>query len=373
MYLYATNVPKDALVFKLSLKDLNRTYLARQHLLAPADLSPLSMVEHLCALQSQLPNPPYLALWARLATFERASLTDALHGGQVLRVPWLRSTLHLVSSADYARFRPHVLPALVKGLRSFHGRNLTGTDPEQVAQAAVPYLTEAPRTMGDLKNHLIPQFAGVDGEALNYAVRTYLPLAQVPPGGTWGSGALAKYALVPANPSDASPLEQFFVRYLRAYGPASVMDFQTWAGLTNLQKPLAPLRDRLTVYLADDGRELWDVPGGTLVDGTAPAPVRLLPEYDNAVIAHQDRTRILPEADRTKVFLSAARVLGTVLVGGFVAGVWKLERPTKKRLSVVIEPFGAWAPSDRAAVQDEAARLAHWVDGEAERAVLIRD
>lgn len=360
-------------MIKLSLKDLNRTYLARQHLLARADLSPVGMVQHLCALQSQLPNPPYLALWARLATFERASLTDALHAGQVLRVPWLRSTLHLTSPADYARFRPQVLPALVKGLRSFHGRNLTGIDPERVAQAALPYLTEAPRTMGDIKKYLMPQFEGVDGEALNYAVRTYLPLAQVPPGGTWGSGALAKYAPVAIDESEAGALEDFFVRYLRAYGPASVMDFQTWAGLTNLQKPLAPLRDRLTVYGTEDGREVWDVPDGQIVDGTQAAPVRLVPEYDNAVIGHQDRTRILPEADRTKVFLSAARVLGTVLVDGFVAGVWKLERPTKKRLTVVIEPFRAWGTNDRAAVEDEAARLAVWVDGEAERAVLMRE
>jgi hypothetical protein len=358
----------------LTLRQLNRTLLHRQMLLARQTIDPYSAVRRLGAMQSQLPNPPYLGLWARLDDFQRADLTALMESRRVVRAPWNRSTLHLVTDEDHQKFRPLIAPALVRGMKSFHGRNLDGLDLDALVSEAIPHLAEAPRSMGEVKDHLLKIYPDRMGEALNYAARTLIPLVQVPPGGTWGVGSMAKYALAEqwlGASGEAASLADFFRHYLTGYGPASVMDFQVWTGLTGLQKPLAAHRDAFTVYRDEGGRELWDVPGGDIINGDAPAPVRLVPEYDNLVIAHQDRRRILADDDRKKVFLTAARVLGTVLVDGFVAGVWKLEKPTKKLLRVVVEPFGALSPSDRQAVADESERLARWVDEAAACEVVI--
>lgn len=358
----------------LSLRQLNRTLLHRQMLLARQPNDPYSAVGRLGAMQSQLPNPPYLGLWARLENFQRADLTALMESRQVVRVPWNRSTLHLVTDTNHQRFRPLIAPALVRGMKSFHGRNLDGVDLDLLVREAISHLAGAPRSMGEVKDHLLKTFPDRMGEALNYAARTLIPLVQVPPGGTWGVGSMAKYALAEqwlGAPGEAAPLVDFFRHYLTGYGPASVMDFQVWTGLTSLQKPLAPYRDTFTIYRDEDGRELWDLPGAEIIDGDAPAPIRLVPEYDNLVIAHQDRRRILADDDRKKVFLTAARVLGTVLIDGFAAGVWKLEKPTKKSLRVAVEPFGTLSPADRQAVAEESERLARWVDEAAACEVVI--
>ena len=160
-----------------------------------------------------------------------------------------------------------------------------------------------------------------DKQAMAYAVRSHLPLAQIPPSGTWGAGTGATYTtaaswLGPAAPAD---LPTLFRRYLAAFGPADVMDFQTWTGMTRLKSRLKETLSTLAAYRAQDGRVLVDLPDQPILDGDAPAPIRFLPEYDNILIAHKDRNRILPDAWRKRVFVSAGRVLGTVLVDGFVA------------------------------------------------------
>lgn len=358
----------------LSLRELNRTLLHRQFLLERQTTPVLSAVERLIGLQSQVPNPPYIGLWSRLVDFERAALTQSMEARQVVRVPSFRSTLHLMSAADYQRMQPVFLPALVKGMRSFHGRNLEGLDLPALVEKSKPHLSEAPRTMGEIKNFLLQYEPDRFGEALNYAVRTFLPLVQVPPGGTWGSGTMAKYALAEqwlgGMGQPMTPVEMF-KRYLANAGPASVMDFQTWAGLTNMSKELAPYRDAFTVYQTDGKREVWDIPNGEIISGDVFAPIRFVPEYDNILISHQDRTRILAEADKSKVFLTAARVLGTVLLDGFVGAIWRIEKPTKKSLTITIEPFATLSVADRAGILDEGERLARWMDSTAHIEVNI--
>lgn len=357
----------------LSLKQLNRTLLARQHLLKRASLDSLSAIESLVALQSQIPNPPYIGLWTRLRRFGRDDLTRLLESRQVVRAPWLRSTLHLVTAADHQRFQAVIQPALARGLRSFFGARAKDLDIDQLIQIAKPYLEAERPAIGALRDHLLAHVPDRDKQAMAYAVRSYLPLVQVPPSGAWGVGTRATYTtavswLGPAEPADMGAL---FRRYLAAYGPASVMDFQTWTGITGLKSPLAATLAELVEYRDEAGKACYDLPEQTIADADAPTPIRFLPEYDNILIAHKDRGRILPEEHRKKVFVSAGRVLGSVIIDGFAGATWRVQRD-KTHATLLVSLFETHSGDTRAAIESEGLALLRFIaDAAAERQVAF--
>jgi hypothetical protein len=352
----------------LTLRELNRALLTRQMLLKRQPIDVLEAVEKLVGLQAQVPNPPYIGLWTRLESFARADLTTQMEQRQIVRAALMRSTLHLMTAADHNRFRTALQPALAKALNAFFGQRARGLDIERLCQAARPFIEAQPRTTGELRAHLLSIVPDADGEAMAYAVRNFLPLIQIPPGGTWGSGAgsYATSAQWLGEPvSDGDHLGELLFRYLAAFGPASVMDFQTWTGITKLGGTLDPFRRDLITLRDEQGRELLDLPGQPLPPGDTPAPVRFIPEYDNLLIAHADRTRIIADEDRPKVFLSAGRVRSTVLVDGFVAGAWKIEK-ARKAAALVIEPFRDLDDADQSALAAEGERLVSFVEDQAE-------
>lgn len=365
---------------RLSLRQLNRTLLARQMLLERQDLRPLAAVERLVALQSQIPNPPYIGLWTRLRAFQRSQLTELLEAREIVRAPWLRSTLHLVSAADHQRFQAVIQPALARGLRSFFGARVAEFDIERLIGIAKPFLESNQPAIGALRQHLQehePQGNKWNKEALAYAVRSYLPLVQIPPSGTWGVGTRATYTtaeswLGPLEPRQQSDLAGLFRRYLRAFGPASVMDFQTWTGMTRLKARLAPALRELLAYKSEDGRDLYDLPTATIAAPEAIAPIRFIPEYDNIMIAHRERARILPEAHRKKVFLSAGRVIGAVLIDGFAGATWQVKKD-KQDLRLTVKLFEKQARSCRQAIGEEGERLLRFHDDSANYAVAIEN
>ena len=212
-------------------RELNRAFLARQMLLEREGLSADDAAGRLVGLQAQVPNPPYVGLWTRLRDFRREELTGLLEERRVVRAPLMRSTLHLVRAEDYLLLWPAIQPALSRALNAFFGKKARSLDVEGLVAAARDALDEAPRTMGELKAVLAAVAPGRDGDALNYAVRANLPIVQVPPGGTWGSGARAAYttaeSLLGRPPSGSGePLRDLLLCYLGAFGPASVGDFQ---------------------------------------------------------------------------------------------------------------------------------------------------
>lgn len=355
----------------LTPRQLNRALLQRQLLLDRADMPIMAAVEHLVGLQAQIPNPPYIGLWTRLRAVERDDLTRLMEARQIVRAAMWRSTLHLVTAADHQRFREVIQPALEKGFRSFYGKRGRLLDVNKLVAAAQPFLEAAPRTTGELKEFLSTIAPERDPDAMAYAIRTYLPLVQVPPGGTWGAGSRSSYTtadrwLEPGAPAD---LRALLHRYLVAFGPASVMDFQFWTGMTKLGDALQPLLGELVRYETEDGRALFDLPDMPLPDPDTPAPLRLVPEYDNLVIAHADRTRIIADDDYNRVFLSAARVLGTVLIDGFVAGTWKLSKQ-RKTVTITITPFADPSPANRDGLAAEAEDLLRFVDPDASQHIV---
>lgn len=350
----------------LSLRQLNRTLLARQLLLERQNLDCSQAIEALGGMQSQIPNPPYIGLWTRLSGFSKPQLTAALETRAVARAPWIRSTLHLVTADDHQRFQAVIQPALAKGLRSFFGARAKRLDIERLIAIAKPYLEAEEPAIGALRDKLQEHQPDEDKQAMAYAVRSYLPLVQVPPSGTWGVGTRATYTTAESWLGMAAPtdLPALFGRYLAAFGPADVMDFQTWSGMTSLKARLNKTLSTLVVYRDASGRTLYDLPDQPIVDGDLPAPIRFLPEYDNILIGHKDRRRILPEAQRKRVFVSAGRVLGSVIIDGFVAAIWKVERE-KERATLRVTLFEEQTADVLERIEAEGLALARFIDEDA--------
>jgi hypothetical protein len=302
-------------------------------------------IEHLVGMQAQNPRDPYISLWSRLAAFDPAELSELLETRRAVRLSLMRSTIHLVSDRDCLAIRPVLQPSLERRLYTAtpFGRQLDGIDLDALAAAGTELLAAEPLGWAELGRRLSERFPGYDPTSLGYAIREYVPLVQVPPRGLWGRGGLALHA--PAAqwlgrefkaPAD---VEALLDRYLRAFGPATAADFAAWSGL-----PVGPLTQRF-------GREPLDAPGAPLPDPDAPVPVRFLPDYDNVLLAHADRSRIIAEGAKARDVIGRP----TVLVDGFVAAFWKLERRTG---AITITPLRKLSASERRAVTDEASALA---------------
>ena len=355
----------------LSLRRLNRATLARQMLLARERATPLKAVERLVAMQAQWPRPPFVGLWSRLEGFARADLTKLLQRRQVVRATFLRATLHLVTARDFLALRPAVQPALAGAMQSIARARGARLEVDGLLERARRILASGPRTFEDLRDAFLRAEPGADERAMGYAVRMLLPLVQVPVGAEapWAFPAQARFALADEwlgrpVPTEAAAPDALVLRYLAAYGPASVADVQAWSGLRGLREAVERLRPRLRAFRDEGGRrELFDLPGAPRPDPDVPAPVRFVPEYDNLVAARADE-RVVARRHRPRVFLSALRIAATVLVDGFAAGTWKLERK-KGTATVVVEPFAPFSPATRRAVAAEAEALARFAEPDA--------
>lgn len=352
----------------LSRRALNRALLARQLLLERAALDPVQAIARTAGLQAQVQNPPYIGLWSRLHGFERDHLHAAMEARQVVRVTAMRSTLHLLMSDDLLAWRSPLQPALERALQAFHGRNIRGLDLAPIVAEAERQFASGPRTGVELRAALSAIAPDRDPNALEYAARSFLALVQLPPAGFWRVGGSPRYAaahdwLGRPLQRDSTPKE-LIRRYLAAFGPASVADAQAWAGMAKLKDAFAGLRPELVTYWDESGVELFDLPGASLPDEATPAPVRFLPEYDNTVLSHADRSRVIDDAHKPGVYLSAGRVRATFLVDGFVRGAWSVERKGKAT-TLVLEPFVAVDTRDRAALEGEGEALLRWAENDA--------
>ena len=342
----------------LGRRSLNRALLARQMLLNRRRVPVGEALEALVGMQAQEPQAPYVGLWSRVEGFEPEELSQLIDARGAVRGSLFRATLHLVTANDWRSLRPLIAPVLARGLRSSpFSRALTDIDLPEVLALGRKLLAERPRTRAELGPLLAEQFS-VDPTSLAYAVSYLEPLVQVPPRGLWRRGGQARWTtdqewLGPARASDLS-LQGLILRYLAAFGPATIQDIQAWSGLAQLRAVANALRGRLASFEDEQGRELFDLPDSPLPDPEVPVPVRFLPPFDNAILAHADRARIIAPADRDRVW--ADRLMRTFLVDGFVAGTWQLDAAVLR-----VKPFRALSASDRRAVKEEARRLLAFV------------
>ncbi|PKT71608.1 hypothetical protein CW362_18330 [Streptomyces populi] len=338
----------------LGTRALNRATLDRQLLLRRSPLSVTAAVEHLLGLQAQNVKPPYYALAARLDGFGPEPLSTAMEERDVVRIVTMRSTIHTHTAQDALTLRPLVQAARDRELVHFR-KGLTGVDLDRLAAISRELVEAEPRTMKQLRGELLAHWPQADPFALTVAARCTLPLVQVTPRGLWGRSGQVALTTVEhwlGRPAEPAPAPDATVpRYLAAFGPASVKDMQTWSGLTRLREVFERLRPGLAVFRDENGVELFDLPDASRPDPDTPAPPRFLPEFDNLLLSHSDRSRVVP-ADLKGRTWRGNQAYRTLLVDGFVAGLWKLEEG-----ALVVEPFGRLTKAQRDEVTEEGERM----------------
>lgn len=354
----------------LSLRELNRATLARQLLLRRASLSAWNAIEWLGGLQAQDPKSPYIGLWTRLEHFEREDLSNAIEERKIVRAPLMRNTLHLTTSADYRMWRPALQPAMETAHRNVCNDIASRVDVEALVETARAFLADEPRSFPELREFLSTHYPEEDPACLAYTVRTYLPIVQVPPAGLWrvyGSPAyaVAEDWLGPSQVPIAEGLRHLVVRYLGAFGPASRQDIEVWAGMSHLGPVVDELMPALVTFQDETGHVLYDLPNAPRPDADVEAPPRFLPAYDNLLLSHADKRRVLTDEYRSRVFPSSGRMRPTFLVDGTVQGTWRIAR-RRGTASLHIEPFVTLSPHEIEALVDEGGRLLRFVEDEAE-------
>ena len=340
---------------------LNRALLERQLLLRRAPLGIGEALERVVGLQAQEPADPYVGLFSRVEGFEPGELAAMITGREAVRVALMRSTLHLVTAEDCLALRSVTAPVLARTFATQFGRRLAGVDVGEVVRAGRELLEERPRGNADLGRALAERWPDRDPSVLAYAVHHHATLVQLPPRGTSPQRPVGRAVVTTVDSwlgrplaADAAP-DATVLRYLAAFGPATVADVRTWSGLTGVGEVVQRLRPRLRTHRDEQGRELLDVPGAPLPDPATPAPPRFLPLYDNALLGHEDRTRVIPADLRDRALSVAGRA---VLVDGFLGATWTLHRDGDAETATLrIAPLRALTKRDVRALGAEGGRL----------------
>ncbi|WP_084964054.1 winged helix DNA-binding domain-containing protein [Thermoactinospora rubra] len=340
----------------IGIRSLNRATLERQFLLRRTAKSAEEVIEHLLGLQSQQPLPPYYGLWSRVEGFKPGDLERLIEDRRVVRATLMRCTIHAVTAGDCLTLRPLMAPVIDKQLTGNPARaaELKKIDDlAALAEAATELLAEA-RDGKELGTLLAKRWPDCSPTQLSRIAQFVVPVLQVPPRGLWGRTDGPMWQTIESwlgRPLDPSPsIDRVVLRYLAAFGPATAADVQRWSGLSSLVGVLKRLK--LATFKDPAGRQLFDLPDAPRPDPDTEAPVRLLAEYDNVLLSYADRTRIMDDAYRPLVIEKNGIVHGTVLVDGFVAGIWDFDSS-----GVVITPFRALTGPEKEDVEREAGSL----------------
>jgi hypothetical protein len=351
----------------LSARALNRALLARQMLLEREATAPLTAIERLAGMQAQVPQAPYVGLWSRVAGFRPEHLSELIERRQAVRIGSMRGTIHLLSAADSLAFRPLLQPVFDRVLFSNReAKGLKNTPIDEFVAAGREAVNKSPLTWAEIRRLLAARWPGHNETALLRVVQFTLPLVQMPPRGLWQRSGGARVTTAAAwlkKPLAGKPsLEKLVLRYLAAFGPATVVDAQAWSGLTRLGPVIEKLRPKLVSFVGEDGRELFDLPEAPRPDPEVAAPVRFLPEFDNVTLAHANRSRIVRDGPREPLPDNA--VVKGFLVDGMVAGFWRIIRE-RDRATLSLEPFKPLTKAARKALVGEGERLLGFAAGDA--------
>ncbi|CAN5655704.1 winged helix DNA-binding domain-containing protein [soil metagenome] len=362
----------------LTAGELNRALLARQLLLERTTQDPVAVVAQLAGMQSQAPNPPYLGLAARIDDFAPQEASDRLADRTLVRATAMRGTIHLLVAEDLLAWSSLLRPL---------GERFIATQPQRGRLAPVAHelsavvargaalLHEQALTSKALAAAMAHDWPEVEPAVLALAARFLTPTVQVTPRGLWQTAGPPAFTTVEAwlgrSPHEASSIDDLFLRYLAAFGPATVLDAQAWSGLTRLGPVAHRLRPQLAVFTDDRGRELFDLPHAPRPPEDAPAPVRLIPEWDNLLLAHADKSRIICDDHKDRLFGSKNGIIpAAVLVDGMVEGTWRIERRAG-RVTLTLSPFRSWSEAAEAAAVTEADRVLAITDPDAGHRVEV--
>ncbi len=323
---------------KIDQRSLNRTTLDRQHLLARSRHSSLELITHLIGMQAQVPSDPYIGLWSRIAEFDPHSVSRLYESRDILRMVVMRGTIHLLSADDAVATRTYAQEVLEQEIRSHreYKEHLNGVDFTPVIAFITPLLTQDARTPTELRTLLQEKFPEFNPAALALVCRNRLPLVQIPPRGLWQeSGGLRLITLQSWIGRDCSPIsdsgsQELVLRYLAAFGPASPRDVVAWSRAPQLGRAMELLAPQLRPYSTDTSRILFDLPDAALAPADAVSAPRFLPQYDNLLLSHKNRSRFGSD-DRRQWISRAGIAKGTVLLNGFIGAAWHISRNALQR------------------------------------------
>lgn len=347
----------------LTRRELNRALLARQLLLERKRTTLPRAVEQLAGLQAQYTPSPYLALCARLEGFQRDQLSAALEQKQLVKALLMRGTLHIVTPPDYWAFTTARRAMGADYWPPSYERRIPQRKIAELAKATVAELRSEPRRFDEVRTLLEPHATSdISPTSLWRRVQGQAPIVHVPPSGKWGYHGEGVYQAADAAigggpPSPEHACEHLIRRYLAAFGPATKQDIAQWAGLRRIgpiSEVIASLD--LRTFADEQGAELYDLFDAALPDPETPAPPRLVPRYDNLMLSHADRTRVLGDVPIGQIVTKNALVHATILVDGFVGGTWQLENGRVK-----LEPFTRLPPTGEAGLAEEIERVEAFV------------
>jgi hypothetical protein len=344
-------------------------------LLTRVNLPVLDAIERLVGIQAQDPNAPYFSLWTRVKGFRPEDLSNLIQDKKVVRLALMRSTIHLVSSQDGMSLRPLVQTVQESVLKNSFGKYLNGLDIQAIAEAGRALVETKPLTFSELGKLLGKQWPNVESAALAAVVRTLVPLVQLPPRGIWGKSGQAVHtsaeAWIGTLPFSKLTTEDLILRYLAAFGPATIRDIQVWSGLTRLNEKVEQLLPQLIIFHDGQGNELFDIPNAPRPDQNIPSPPRFLGGFDNILLSYADRKRIIDEAYRNIVFTKNGIIRPTILIDGFVSGIWKLQKE-KGTVRLIIELFKKLPDEEHNVLMEEGTRLLDFIAGkESPREILF--
>jgi hypothetical protein len=345
----------------LSRRQLNRAVLARQLLLQRIDMPAVEAVEHLVGLQAQAPLAPYVALWSRLTSFDPVAVGRAVSAGHLVRTHAMRATVHLFSRRDAPSLRALMQPMLATRYGSSpFPKQLPGLDVTAVCRDARGLATDTPLSRVELGQHLSLRFPGYPKDALAYTATYLEPMVQVPPRGVWGRRGPVRWQTfqgwIGADADQPARAEDLVLRYLAAFGPASVPDIRVWSGLPALREVVDRLAPQLRVFRDQDGHELYDLPDAPRPDPDTPAPIRFLPEYDNLLLSHADRTRLIPDRRTVPLPPGEGARAGTILIDGEFRATWQLATHQDTH-SVTVRADPQLTVAEKEAVREEGRNL----------------
>lgn len=345
----------------LSLRDLNRRTLARQLLLERAQLDAETAIERLAGMQAQYTPSPYIGLWSRLCAFERGDLEVAFTERRVIKATLMRGTLHVVSARDFPFFRAGVPSALEAYPQSVKVLAEMGLDVEAIRRDFRETAAGGPRPKTDFGAVLARHLPADSLAGFGMTMISGLELVHAGETARFGFFGTPYLQAAPAPGEITTDEARAYVAraYLAAYGPATRADLSAWSGFTASAYAAALEKVGVVELKGEDGRVYLDIPGAAEVPGDTPAPVRFLSKWDQLLLAHARRERVLPEALRSTVIRKNGDVLPTFLVDGVVAGWW--DAPLKKAATLTLRPLVPLAARQRRAVAAEAEGLLGWL------------
>ena len=350
----------------LTQRELNRALLARQLLLERSPKRLVPAIEQVGGLQTQYAPSAYIGLWTRLERFELGDLTCALEQKRVVQATLMRSTIHIVSRADYWPFADGIRDDRREWWERVHRRYVAAVDMQAATRIVRDALAGGPRRRNELVDLLRPPDASRATLVWNGLP---LDLVRVPPSGTWERRRADLYAtaenwLGPSPATRDEGLDLLLRRYLAGFGPARLADAADWAGVN--VSSLKPSAERLSLrtFRDEDGKVLLDLPRAPL-PGDVPAPVRFIPTWDAILLVHARRAQVLPERFRPLLFnTKAPQSMATFAVDGAIAGAWHVER-TKAKATILLKPFEPLPRGARRELRDEAERLVRFHEPDA--------